>query len=93
MQKLLKKKVKFALVERKYGIEEKDWRLIWDAQNGKCEICGRGFEEDKNYMGAHVDHCHDTGEIRGLLCLGCNAGLGSFRDNIESLRSAIEYLS
>jgi hypothetical protein len=39
-----------------------------------------------------VDHCHNTGKIRGILCTKCNTGLGSFKDNIELLMNAIKYL-
>jgi hypothetical protein len=39
-----------------------------------------------------IDHCHETGIVRGLLCSPCNLGLGSFRDSVERLESAIRYL-
>lgn len=39
-----------------------------------------------------VDHCHDTGKVRGLLCFNCNVGIGSLQDDIEMLRKAIKYL-
>ena len=52
---------------------------------GCCEICG-GIQR------LSVDHSHTTGTVRGVLCHRCNVGLGMFKDNIESLRSAINYL-
>ena len=61
-----------------------------DEQNNKCWICRKEFENDKC---AYVDHCHQTKKIRGLLCHSCNSGLGYFKDNIENLKQAIEYLS
>lgn len=58
-------------------------------QNGLCVICNSAFSEQNP---SHLDHCHDTGTIRGLLCRSCNWGLGDFKDNIELLESAITYL-
>lgn len=57
-------------------------------QGGKCAICG----EEANGNRLAVDHNHETGEIRGLLCHQCNTGLGSFRDNPQLLKQAIAYL-
>lgn len=54
--------------------------------NGCCEICGQHFEK------LCVDHDHQSGEIRGLLCHHCNVGIGFLGDDVERLRSAIEYL-
>jgi hypothetical protein len=55
------------------------------SQNGKCAIC-------KDRPAEHLDHDHATGKLRGLTCFPCNGGLGQFKDNIEYLESAIEYL-
>ncbi len=54
-------------------------------QNGKCAICGADGP-------THLDHDHQTGEYRGVLCLGCNVGLGHFRDDPKRLGEAIRYL-
>lgn len=60
-------------------------------QNGKCAIC---FAESAGGKGAfHVDHCHDSGKVRGLLCHECNLGLGKFKDRADLLTSAINYLA
>lgn len=59
-------------------------------QEGKCAICGLHQEQMPRRIA--VDHNHDTGEIRGLLCDTCNRGLGLLRDNIEVLENAIKYL-
>lgn len=59
-------------------------------QGGVCAVCGSERHDDGTDL--HVDHCHETGVIRGLLCRGCNIGLGCFKDSIESLRAAIAYL-
>lgn len=63
----------------------------------KCEICGveltnERFGERKRQTWKHLDHNHKTGKIRGVLCGKCNAGLGMFNDNIETLKDAIRYL-
>lgn len=54
-----------------------------------CMICGKIFESGKE---KHVDHCHSTGVIRGILCRSCNCGLGNFKDSPELLKAAIAYL-
>jgi 5-methylcytosine-specific restriction endonuclease McrA len=63
-------------------------------QGGKCAICGQ--PETAMYRGTVrnlcVDHNHETGEVRGLLCNFCNQGLGYFKDNPELLKSASAYL-
>jgi hypothetical protein len=63
---------------------------LYKAQNGCCAICNRPESTDKALS---LDHCHKTGEIRGLLCQGCNLGLGWFRDSPETLKAASEYLA
>lgn len=73
----------------KYGITAEDFKRMYKEQNGKCKIC---CEEPATKRGLHVDHCHETGKVRGLLCHGCNVALGSFKDNINLLEKAIEYL-
>lgn len=61
------------------------------AQQGeRCAICDEIRAEDKKRLA--IDHCHETGYIRGLLCHRCNLGLGSFRDSVELLLSAAAYL-
>jgi hypothetical protein len=55
------------------------------AQGGVCAICAREDPE-------RVDHSHDTGEVRGILCFNCNGGLGQFRDSADTLRDAASYL-
>jgi Recombination endonuclease VII len=57
--------------------------------NKRCGICG---STEYNGKGWHVDHCHKTGKFRAILCGTCNVGLGQFKDNISTLKSAIKYL-
>jgi hypothetical protein len=61
---------------------------LLSAQDGRCAICGA----ERGTRRLAIDHDHTTGFIRGLLCVRCNTGLGSFRDDPELLRKAIEYL-
>ena len=71
-------------------ISEEDYNRLFDEQEGCCAVCGTHQSElDKRLS---VDHNHETGEIRGLLCHPCNVGLGYFRDDEYRLALAIEYL-
>jgi hypothetical protein len=65
-------------------LSESALAYLSEQQNGLCAICGLPEE--------HVDHDHVTGQVRGLLCAGCNKGLGFFRDSPQLLRQAAEYL-
>ena len=73
-----------------YGIEWEQFESMWASQSGTCAICSTKFTSESD---AHVDHSHDTDVVRGLLCNNCNNGLGRFKDNIQYLQSAINYLS
>lgn len=69
-----------------YNLKEKDLQKMINIADGKCMICNR-----KTFL--HIDHCHSTGKVRGLLCKNCNLGIGLFKDNPEILKSCIEYLT
>ncbi len=71
-----------------YDLSLEEFNQLLEKQNNSCGICGKSFEEYRNY----IDHDHVTGKVRGLLCSGCNTGLGKFGDNIEGLMKAIYYL-
>lgn len=75
---------------KKYGIELKDYDLMLEAQGGGCQICKS--TDPKGQGRFHVDHNHETGEVRGLLCSHCNTGLGMFKDSPALLISAAAYL-
>lgn len=72
----------------KYGITIAEYNAIFESQNKSCAICGYQGE-NKNF---HLDHNHQTGKVRGILCNPCNGALGLMRDNIETLEKAIQYL-
>ncbi|WP_371872188.1 endonuclease VII domain-containing protein [Phytohabitans houttuyneae] len=78
-------------LRRKYGMTEADYDALLEAQGGLCAICG-GPPGDSRGFRPHIDHCHKTGRVRGILCNLCNQGLGGLRDDPEILRSAIAYL-
>ena len=73
----------------KYGLSKEDYYSLFETQQNKCAICGDSFDETK----AFVDHDHQSGKVRGLLCTRCNTLLGMAKDNVEILKSAIKYLS
>ena len=74
---------------RRYGLTAASYVKILLAQNGVCAICAGGPGSRKRFS---VDHCHDSNEVRGLLCNSCNVALGLFKDDYERLLSAAEYL-
>ena len=84
-------------LKRHYGITLEDYYEMYENQNGVCAICkGNEITVDKRTKKVRrlsVDHCHDTGKIRGLLCTGCNTGIGCLQHSIQHLQSAIDYLT
>lgn len=75
--------------KNRYGITRLEYEAMLRHQGGVCAICG----EAPGTRSLHTDHDHATGEVRGLLCGGCNVGLGNFRDNPEFLFLASLYLT
>lgn len=76
-------------LQKTYGISLNDYNKLLEKQGGKCKICGV-VPNGKNSL--HVDHDHDNGFIRGILCFNCNDGIGKFKNNKDLLQSAINYL-
>jgi hypothetical protein len=72
-------------LRRRYGIGVAEYEALVAEQGGVCAVCRTRTPE-------HVDHDHLTGAVRGVLCSGCNQGLGNFRDSAAALRQAIDYL-
>lgn len=77
-------------MQAKFGIGLAEKEQMWLAQNKCCKICNASI----SLFGAHIDHIHDSDPliIRGLLCVKCNTGLGSFQDSEMLLLAAIAYL-
>ena len=69
-----------------YGISYDEYEDLLDKAGRKCQICGG--------LGQYlcVDHCHETGKVRGILCSSCNKALGTFGDNLEGLLKVVKYL-
>jgi len=76
---------------KKYGLSIEQYDKMVEDQQGKCKIC-KASENIRDFK-LFVDHCHSTGNVRGLLCHNCNAGLGHFRDSQDILQAAIRYLN
>lgn len=84
-----------AYFQRTYGITLGCYRSMWHAQGGLCAVCGgEGFvmNPKKHNLKLVVDHCHDSGAVRGLLCHNCNRALGLLQDNIDNVNRAAAYL-
>lgn len=79
---------KEANLRRLYGISIHDFNVLLADQDGRCAICCTPNPQ----RSWHVDHCHDSGEIRGILCNLCNVGIGAFKENQDALEMARIYL-
>jgi hypothetical protein len=77
----------------KYGISLEQYSKMINDQGNRCAICANPLENPGIGKGPCIDHSHCTGLIRGILCRGCNSGLGNFKDNINNLKKAVIYLS
>lgn len=77
-------------LKKNYGITLEDYYNMLEKQQGECAICGTKEPDGRGRL--HVDHCHTTEKVRGLLCFTCNIMLGKAKDSIKILKSAIEYL-
>ena len=84
------KKQRQYYIRHKYGLEWDRYIEMVDEQSNRCAICGRHREEFKKEL--VVDHDHETGKVRGLLCYACNNGIGNLQDDPDVVRRAVEYL-
>ena len=87
---------KNAALKANFNMTLEEYNQMLLNQNNLCAICRMRFNLEQNRKEmekkACVDHNHQTGKIRGLICNSCNTGLGRFKDNIDLLREAIKYL-
>lgn len=84
----------------RYGITEEDYKKILAYQKNSCGICGITEEDfikrtshNKKPTSLFIDHCHDTGSVRGILCDSCNRGLGLLGDSTSNIEKALAYLT
>lgn len=75
-------------IHQTYGLTPEGEARLYEEQSHRCAIC----RDPPGPRGFHLDHCHATGVVRGLLCPPCNVGLGQFRDSPGRLWGAIDYL-
>lgn len=82
-------------LKKRYNITQQEYETKLAGQDYKCAICGKDASDNKRggkLDPLHIDHCHESNKLRDLLCHQCNSGLGQFKDNIEILQKAIDYL-
>lgn len=80
-----------AYLKKKYNITPEEYEHRLAQQGGVCACCG-GDTPGGNSRYFHIDHCHQTEAIRGILCSRCNTGIGSLGDTAVGVRKALEYL-
>ena len=78
-------------LQRNYGITSDDFNNMLTEQQGRCGICGTDKPGGKHER-FHVDHCHDSNKVRGLLCSNCNTFIGLAKHNVDTLEKAVLYL-
>lgn len=80
--------IKFKRIEKIYGLSKEKYLAMVLSQKNCCAICDNYFED---HFQLHVDHCHDTNVVRGLLCPKCNQGIGLLNHNPELIRKSAVY--
>ena len=84
-------KVKDMILRRKYGITVADFDAMILSQGNKCAICGDGPNGNPMHF-PHIDHCHTTNKVRGLLCRKCNHAVGLLKDDPKIFLAGAAYL-
>ncbi len=79
-------------IKKIHGLSPERYKILWDSQEGLCAICKVQLSS-LSRKAVHIDHCHATGKVRGVLCNQCNWGLGHFRDSVLYLDAAKQYLT
>lgn len=77
----------------KYKITEKEVQALLDSQKGCCAICKKSLVFPDSKKSYAVDHNHETGEVRGLLCGECNKALGLMKESKEAILQMLNYIS
>lgn len=78
-------------LKHRYGITTEEYSAMLARQGGHCALCDRTPASERHGR-LNVDHCHDTGRIRGLLCTVHNSALAAFGDNEDGLIRAVAYI-
>jgi hypothetical protein len=78
-------------LKSKYNMTEDDYNIMYTAQEGRCAICSTDTPTGKWKVFA-IDHCHESGKIRGLLCNECNRGMGLLKDSVAIVKATLQYL-
>ena len=81
-------------LKAKYGITPEQYNALLTAQDGVCAICKQPEFSIRrgSYKSLDVDHNHDTGQVRGLLCSACNASLGLLKEDLKRVKSLLTYI-
>lgn len=79
-------------LKRRYGISMEDYDLLFRSQEGRCAICGKQRPQWPHQDHLKVDHDHNTGAVRGLLCQPCNVAIAVLGDCAQGVRKALDYL-
>lgn len=77
--------------KQRYGITLEEYNKLYEEQEGCCKVCNKHQMDFKKRL--HVDHSHETGQVRGLLCPSCNLAIGMLMDDPKIIKSAWEYVS
>jgi hypothetical protein len=80
-----------AIIRRNYGITLAEYECLLKSQDGGCAICGKTPKDEGRRLA--IDHCHRTGNVRGILCANCNQAIGLFNDSVTRIINASEYVS
>lgn len=83
-----KSNARYNQIKSRYGLDKNDYHNLVEGIIA-CQICGNEFTGREPV----IDHCHESGKVRGLLCMSCNSMLGYAKDNMQVLAAAIEYLN
>ena len=88
--------IKNTKMKRLYGLSLDEYRIMIYEQNNKCAICNKPETmidyRSKEIKDLYVDHNHETGKVRELLCSSCNQGIGLLQESLEILTNALNYL-
>jgi hypothetical protein len=81
---------RFSRIKKQYGLTRDAYMAMVERQSASCAICGHTPE---SHFSLHVDHCHSTGRVRGLLCSKCNQAIGLFSEDVSLMQKAMRYLA